>query len=148
MLFSRSYFPFFHNKVVALSSKHKLYQSSIKITCYPYSTNVSHTNHTSLEDPGQKGNKKDDSGDSGDAITASGQTPSTPNDLSTRITYRQYVLPSVPHPGAVNTEANQSSIHANACHVHRFVSDWFLLGAKTVHHLQPRLSHRRLSHLL
>jgi len=54
----------------------------------------------------------------------------------------------VPHPGAVDPEANQSSIHANARYVHRFVSDWFLLGTKTVHHLQPRLSHRRISHLL
>jgi len=75
--------------------------------------------------------------------------PLTPSDLSTH-THKtaQNVLPSVPHPGAVNTEANQSSIHANACYVHCFVSDRILLGAKTVHHMQSRLSHRRLSHLL
>lgn len=51
-------------------------------------------------------------------------------------------------PRAVDSEAGESSVAADARHVHGTVLDQLFPGAQAVHHLQCCLPHRRLPHLL
>jgi hypothetical protein len=54
----------------------------------------------------------------------------------------------VADPRAVDSEAGESSVAADARHVHGPVLDQLFPGAQAVHHLQRSLPDRRLPHLL